>query len=149
MISKQDAIAACQANIEAKRSALTKELEGLRSAQQNDTKSSAGDKHETSREMIAQEIGKLNASLAELNVHEASLNRIDASKMQPTVGLGALVETETSCFFIAAPLGSVTTEETTIMAISTAAPLAQLFIGKAAGARVSFNGIKHHLLNIY
>ena len=50
-----------------RREELTKQLEDLQKDLSEDTKSSVGDKYETSRSMGQQEIGKIQTLLAETN----------------------------------------------------------------------------------
>jgi hypothetical protein len=56
------------------------EIESAREAQQNETKSSAGDKYETSREMMTQEIEKHSKSLADAEQQKSILIHLSSLK---------------------------------------------------------------------
>ena len=73
-------------------------------ASSNDTKSSMGDKYETGREMLQQEINNLQI---QLNGFSNSMNILKNINPVPhqSVGLGSVVETEKGKFFIAVSLG--------------------------------------------
>ncbi|WP_244939755.1 hypothetical protein [Kaistella daneshvariae] len=69
-------------------------------AANNETKSSMGDKYETSREMVQQEINNLQIQLKENLKARNSLQIINVNPHQ-NVGLGSLVETDKGLFYIA------------------------------------------------
>ena len=75
----------------------------------NDTKSSMGDKYETSREMLQQEINNLQVQLNENMKSLQILNSI-RTNLHKTVGLGSFVQTEKGKFFIAVSLGEINFE---------------------------------------
>ena len=86
-------------------------------ASSNDTKSSMGDKYETGREMLQQEINNLQI---QLNGFSNSMNILKNINPVPhqSVGLGSLVETEKGKFFIAISLGEIVFEKEKIFIIS-------------------------------
>jgi transcription elongation GreA/GreB family factor len=126
---------------------LKKELEYLKHDIAEDTKSSAGDKYETSREMANIERQKLADQLA---INKKSLGyllslNIDAKN---DIQAGALVETETLLIFIAVGLRAIQLEDRQIMVISPTAPLSQAFLGARVGELVNFNQSQFRIISI-
>ena len=82
-------------------------LKGLISQTQesnSETKSSMGDKYETSREMIAQEIRNLQRQLSEVHNQMDALVKLNSAPSK-SVELGALVETGAGLLYVSAPVG--------------------------------------------
>ncbi|MBL0044567.1 MAG: hypothetical protein IPP33_09285 [Flavobacteriales bacterium] len=129
-----------------------KELEAsiadARLSSQSDTKSSAGDKHETGRAMAQLEIEKQQASLGNLIGMLAILQRIDPQRANERVGEGALVRTDRGLYYIAVGLGRVSVNGQEVVVISPQAPLAALFKGTSVGGTASYNGVDHTLIQI-
>lgn len=117
-------------------------------ASNNDTKSSMGDKYETSREMLQQEINNLQL---QLNEHLKSLQIL--KNINPIshkiVGLGSLVETEKGRFFIAVSLGEITINQEKIFVISAESPLAKAMSGKKVGETFIVNNLTQIIKNIW
>ena len=110
-------------------------------ASNNETKSSMGDKFETSREMVQQEINTLQIQLNENRNARNSLKQINTNLHQ-TIGLGTLVETDKGLFYIAVSLGEIVFNEKKIFVISTESPLGKILFGKKKGDEISLNNMK-------
>jgi len=108
-------------------------------AANNETKSSMGDKYETSREMVQQEINNLQIQLNENVKARNSLQFINLNPHQ-NVGLGSLVETDKGFFYIAVSLGEISLKKQKIFLISPEGPLAKALNGKKNGEEISLNG---------
>src|SRR6476646_5372230 len=78
-------------------------------ASNNDTKSSMGDKYETGREMLQQEINNLQRQLNETLNQQAILQKITSDPSEK-VQNGALVKTDKGLFYIAASIGEIIVE---------------------------------------
>ena len=109
-------------------------------ASNNDTKSSMGDKYETSREMLQQEINNLQL---QLNEHLKSLQIL--KNINPIshkiVGVGSWVETEKGRFFFFVFLGEITFNQEKIFVISAESPLAKVMNGKKVGETFIVNNL--------
>ena len=116
-------------------------------ASNNDTKSSMGDKYETSREMLQQEINNLQL---QLNEHLKSLQILKNINPNPhkIVTLGSLVETEKGMFFIAISLGELSFNQEKVFVISTESPLAKAMNGKKTGESFVVNNLSQTIINI-
>lgn len=106
---------------------------------ENDSKSSAGDKHETGRAMMQLAQEQLGKQLLETEFKRTALARLDARTSQPQIGEGSLVETNDNTLLIGAALGKVDFENKSVFIISLQSPLAQLLMGKKTGDSVTFN----------
>lgn len=117
-------------------------------ASSNDTKSSMGDKYETGREMLQQEINNLQIQLNEILKQQDFLKTI-LLKTSDKAEKGALVETDKGLFFISVSLGEIVFENKKIFAISPDAPLAKEMLGKIEGEVFTINNINQTIKNIW
>ena len=117
-------------------------------AANNETKSSMGDKYETSREMLQQEINNLQIQLNENIRVRNSLKSISVNQHQ-NVGLGSLVETDKGFFYIAVSLGIIDYEKNKIFLISSESPLAQAMNGKTENEMFSMNETQQKIVKIW
>ena len=121
-------------------------------ATNNDTKSSMGDKYETGREMLQQEINNLQVQLNEVlkqqDFLKTSFDKLRMTKKFDKAEKGAIVKTEKGLFFISVSLGEVTFENQKIICISPESPLAKAMNGKQKGEVFSLNNINQKILII-
>lgn len=104
----------------------------------NDTKSSMGDKYETSREMAQQEISRLQNQLKQAEIDLDKINNLDLNSSE-LVRMGSIVQTDQFDYFIAISIGAVKIKEKTIMIISKESPIGNLLFGKKENETVQFN----------
>jgi hypothetical protein len=123
-------------------------IKSLRSSSNNDTKSSMGDKYETSREMMQQDINRLDQQLAENNFMLFNLRAIKFKSDIVCVSLGNIVITSLGKFFIAVSLGEIHFMDEQIISISIASPLGKQLNGKKKGEFFSLNGIEQQILEV-
>ena len=145
---KSNLLAHCIELANSKVEALEQELNATREATTSESKSSAGDKHETGRAMMHLEQEKLHKQLAEAQTIVAELARIGPTAIHTQIGLGALVKTDKTIFLLAAGLGKVDFEGTTYFVVSTKAPIAAQFLGKTAGDKVNMNGTVYDIQSV-
>ena len=117
-------------------------------ASNNDTKSSMGDKYETSREMLQQEINNLQIQLNEHLKSQKILKNINPNPHK-VVTLGSLVETEKGKFFIAVSLGELSFNQEKIFVVSAESPLAKAMNGKKTGESFVVNNLSQIIKNIW
>ena len=113
-----------------------------------DSKSSVGDKHETSRAKIQLEID--NYSKQKLNIIEKLkvLEAIDINKKNNKVENGALLETNVGFFFIAIGLGKWTVNNKQIFIITLASPIGKLMKDKVESSSFSFRNLNYKIIKI-
>jgi len=117
-------------------------------ASNNDTKSSMGDKYETGREMLQQEINNLQVQLNEVLKQQDFLKTI-LPKSSEKAEKGAIVKTERGLFFISVSLGEITFENQKIICISPESPLAKAMSGKQKNEVFSINNMNQKIENIW
>lgn len=117
-------------------------------ASSNDTKSSMGDKYETGREMLQQEINNLQVQLNEVLKQQDFLKTI-VIKPSDKAEKGAIVKTDKGLFFISVSLGEITFENQKLICISPESPLAKAMNGKQKNEVLSINNINQKIENIW
>jgi len=116
-------------------------------ASSNDTKSSMGDKYETGREMLQQEINNLQVQLNEILKQKDFLKTV-LPKPSDKAEKGAIIKTEKGLFFISVSLGEIKIENEKIICISPESPLAKAMNGKQKNEVFSLNNMSQKILNI-
>lgn len=117
-------------------------------ALESETKSSAGDKHETGRAMLQLEMEKVSQQFLVAKQMKETLYKINYEKTVDIVCLGAIVETNIANYFISASVGELKKENKTYYAVSTSSPIGKKLLGKQVGNEVVFNGNKIKIKNI-
>jgi len=121
-------------------------------ASNNDTKSSMGDKYETGREMLQQEINNLQVQLNEVlkqqDFLKTSFDKLRMTKKFDKAEKGAIVKTERGLFFISVSLGELSFEHQKIICISPESPLAKAMNGKQKGDVFSLNNMSQKIVDI-
>lgn len=117
-------------------------------ASSNDTKSSMGDKYETGREMLQQEINNLQVQLNEILKQKDFLKTV-LPKPNDKAEKGAIVKTEKGLFFISVSLGEIKVDNQKIICISPESPLAKAMNGKIKKEVFSINNINQKIENIW
>lgn len=105
-----------------------------------ETKSSAGDKYETSREMIQQDIDRLQKQLNVLHKDLALLIGLQDKPASLSVTVGSLVITQRLIYFVAVSLGKIIVENQDVYVISSQSPIGNLLIGKQIDEIFEFQG---------
>ena len=113
-----------------------------------ETKSSAGDKHETSRAMAQLETENNSKHLNEAHKLKATLGQIDPDKKCEYIELGALVRTDKGNYFISVSAGSVDILGELVYFVSVASPIGQHFLGKKVGDGININGQNYTIQEI-
>lgn len=123
-------------------------LSSIDESAHDDTKSSAGDKFETSREMLKQEAEKINGQLDVLLYQRQILTKLDAEATKDVIGHGTLVKTDKGIFYISISLGKLRDQDNIVYAISKESPMAIALIGKGGGDKVVVNSRSITILDI-
>ena len=82
-------------------------VKSLKESRDADTKSSAGDKHETGRAKIQTEIDQLSKRLNNAQSQKIKLSIIDTNHLHNVADVGSLVETNKGYFFISIGWGRI------------------------------------------
>ena len=105
----------------------------------SETKSSAGDKHETGRAMIQLEMEKAGQQLTSVNVMKEVLSKISIDKTSELICLGSLIYTSKANYFLAISTGKITIDNKDYFVISAQSPIGRQLLGKKVGDCISFN----------
>lgn len=116
-------------------------------ASNNDTKSSMGDKYETSREMMQQEITRIQTQLNEVLVQQEIFSKIKVID-NDIIGLGSYIETTMGNFCLACSFGEIIFEDKKIFVLSTQTPLAKILSGKTINDSFEMNGKSFKITNV-
>ena len=130
----------CQNYVSERLGRIKKSIDDIQQALTNESKSSAGDKHETGRAMLQLEREKLGNQLYEAEKMQEVLSKVDLQCDTGTIGLGNLVQTTKNTYFLAISAGIQTIPNGSVYCISVGTPIAQLLLGKTVGDEVIFNG---------
>lgn len=129
----------CLCYIEARYQTIQNSINEIQESLSSETKSSAGDKHETGRAMLQLEREKVGNQLVEIQKIKQAFSKIDISKNPKVISLGSLVYTTKWNYFIAISAGEIKSNGHVFYAISPNSPIGQLMMGKSVGEKVVFN----------
>lgn len=121
---------------------LQQEILSTKESRDADTKSSAGDKFETGREMMQAELSKAEAQLHKTLQLKNEILNINPSRNCLRAEFGAVVKTNQGNYFIAVALGKINVHNETVIALSLASPLGKMLYNKGVGDSFDFQG-KH------
>ncbi len=117
-------------------------------AANEETKSSAGDKYETSREMIQQETNRNQVQLNEANKLMVSLNSINVNTIFKRAEPGSLVITDNGKFYISISAGALTVNGETYFAVSSFSPVGLRLKGQQVGDEFVLNGKRYVIKDV-
>jgi hypothetical protein len=117
-------------------------MEAAQESANNESKSSAGDKYETSRAM-----GHLDREMHGRMYLQAQQERQIVERLDDTItyrkgALGAFMKTSMGDFFLSVSIGQVEIDGQKIMIISPQSPIGGLLMGKMVGDSFEFKGKK-------
>ncbi|TDQ17557.1 hypothetical protein DFQ04_2212 [Algoriphagus boseongensis] len=104
-------------------------------------KNSAGDKYETSREMITQDLNSIEKQINQCKFDLEEIYRLNTIKeTPPTVQEGALVKLGNDWFLLAVSIGQIAVDGSKVFLLSKNSPLGELLVGKKKKDQVNFRG---------
>jgi len=148
MIIKETLYNRCLNFIDERLITVNKTISDIQNSLQSETKSSAGDKHETGRAMLQLEREKAGHQLAEIEKQKHILQKINIDTKHQKVTLGSVVITTQANYFIAVSAGEIIVDNTVYFAISAATPIAQLLLSKSVDDEIVFRGNGFRILSV-
>ncbi len=131
----------CHQAIDKKIAECNKAIALARQSSKEETKSSAGDKYETARAMIQQEIDKYSMQLQDAEQQKSVLSSLVLNENEDSIiRNGSLAITNNGNFFISISLGQLTIDNKNYFAISSASPIGALLLNKRNGDTFQFRG---------
>jgi transcription elongation GreA/GreB family factor len=116
----------------------TKAMEAAQSAANEDTKSSAGDKFETSRAMAHNDYNLYKRQWHEAMNDWQLLEIINPENSNTLVSNGSLVKTDIGIFFFCISAGIVQMDNQKVMVASLTSPIGEALKGKKTGEKFEF-----------
>jgi transcription elongation GreA/GreB family factor len=129
----------CVAIIQERMDGLQKAMKESQDAANNETKSSSGDKYETTRAMNQLEKDMYARQLVENTRELSAIMETDCEQVYAVAGPGSYVRCPSGNFFVLAGLGKISFDGTELYVISPNAPLARSMSGKGKGDSFIFN----------
>jgi transcription elongation GreA/GreB family factor len=137
---KEELYKQCQEFVNKRLQTVQEIISSNQKALQTETKSSAGDKHETGRAMLQLEMEKAGQQLSGISLMKETLAKIDISKKSNVARLGSLIITEKANYFLSISAGQLTVANIYYFAISVSSPIGKLLLGKQENEIIAFNG---------
>src|SRR5210317_1024531 len=97
---KEELLKKCHQFVNNRLQNIEETISSNQTALQSETKSSAGDKHETGRAILQLEMEKAGQQLANIQQMKETLAKIDVTNKSTNAHLGSLVKTNTGNYFL-------------------------------------------------
>lgn len=148
MLSKQNLYHFCLTFIEGRINRIQNNIVDIQESLTSETKSSAGDKHETGRAMLQLEREKLGQQLADAEKIRQVLLKVSLESTSKIIGLGSWVKTTMADYFLGISAGEFKNEGSSVFCISRGTPIGCLLVGKSVGDTVVFNNKEIEILEV-
>ncbi len=148
---KQHLLSHCEQLVEDKLQKIKQSVADIVESLESETKSTAGDKHETDRAMMDIEREQLGARLDVAEKQQQILKSIRQRdvKHSKTIHIGSLVNSNKAVYYIAVSLGTITLEGQQVYVISKESPIGLLLMNKTEKDIIEFNGEQITVKKVY
>ncbi len=147
--TREEVLTAAKNHLMDKLQQLQSSIASVEEGMANESKSSAGDKFETSREMMRQELDKLSSQAQQLQSHLTTVNSVARSYVPDYIDMGAIAITDAGRYLIADAIGKFAVSSDRFFGLSTAAPIYEQLHQKKAGDTIHMNGRKIKIIKVY
>lgn len=124
-------------------------LADLKESSSNETKSTAGDKHETALAMLQIEQANTSSQLNEVLRQKAILEKINPTVSTTIIVNGSLIKTNRGFLFLSVALGKAVIGQISVIALSQQSPLGQKLLGLSVNDTAEINQTKYVIENIF
>ncbi len=145
---KQELIAYCAKFIEDQINHVQAVIDSAKESAKDESKSSAGDKHETGKSLLQLEQENNAMLLNNMLGQKRVISILQNHEPSKIIGLGSLIATSQGIYYIGIGIGKVDLRGDTYFVISPSAPVGKLFIGKTINDSVSFNGKTIQIIDV-
>lgn len=114
-------------------------LADLKESGANETKSTAGDKHETALAMLQIEQANTREQLEKIVQQKAVMEKINPAITASIIVNGSLIKTSRGYLFMSIAAGKIVVDGVTVMALSLQSPLGIKLMGLKAGDNTAIN----------
>ena len=139
----------CVAHVRRSMDAAELAISEAQKSSNDDTKSSAGDKYETGREMAQQETNRNLAQLNEANKLLVALNRIGTTGTSAITEAGSVIITNNGNFYLAISAGALSLHDKNYFAVSPGSPVGIKLTGTRVGDSFTLNGKTYVVESVY
>jgi len=129
-------------------SRLQQVLADLKESGSNETKSTAGDKHETALAMLQIEQANTRGQLNDALAQKALLEKINPSLSASVIVNGSLVNTNRGYLYLSVALGKAVIENMAVIALSPQSPLGHKLMGLSVSGVAEINGNRYIIESI-
>jgi hypothetical protein len=123
-------------------------LADLKESGSNETKSTAGDKHETALAMLQIEQANTREQLEKIMLQKAAIEKINPTIVAEMIVNGSLVKTNRGYLFVSIAAGKTVIDGNAVVALSPQAPLGIKLMGLKAGDSIEVNGNVYNIESI-
>lgn len=148
MTLKQKIYDCCMLKADERINSLHQILAGLKESGANETKSTAGDKHETAFAMLQIEQANTRSQLEDALQKKAALEKINPLLSAEQIVNGSLVKTNRGYLFISVALGKIKTAGIDVIVLSPQSPLGEKMMGLGEGEAAEVNGNRFEIMSI-
>jgi negative regulator of genetic competence, sporulation and motility len=145
---KEELYNACKAFLAERRSNVHDIMVSNQMALENESKSSAGDKHETGRAMLHLEMEKASQQVAVIAKMQEIMDKIDFSKSSDHIKLGSLIITDNGKYYLSISAGLIRIGSEDYFALSPSSPAGNLFLGKRKGSAIHLSEKQIRILDV-
>ena len=137
---KEQVKSACQELLKHRIDSFIADEKSAKASAESDTKSSAGDKHETAREMVQQEREMIGKRISEAEKQLGELMKIIETDSSNTIQAGSLIYCTLGWMYLSISLGSIMIGDQKVNIVSMDSPVGKLLKGKNIGDTIELNG---------
>ena len=134
---KEELYKACKTFVVEKQSTLQHIMMSNQKALENESKSSAGDKHETGRAMLHLEMEKASQQISVIAAMQETLDKIDLNGASDHAKLGSLILTDKGSYYLSISAGLIKVKNQDFYAVSASSPIGRLLLGKNKGSVIN------------
>lgn len=145
---KTELLQHCENQVDARYSQIKQTIAEIENSLFDESKSSAGDKHETARAMLQIDRENAGRQLQEIEKVAQLLNKIDIKLTSDYVRLGSLVYTDKFIYFISISAGAVVIAKENYLCVALNSPVGLILSGKEKGEDFTLNGNIHQIVDI-
>ncbi|MBE8720597.1 GreA/GreB family elongation factor [Sphingobacterium pedocola] len=146
--TKREIVNVCFEHVQSRIQEIDRAIDDAQYALTEETKSSAGDKYETSREMIQQDFNRYQSQLNIANTDKNVLLQINSEIDHEEALLGSVITTNNGVYFLSISIGAITVSGMSIFVVSPASPIGQTLWGKKTNDTFEFNQKKNTILHV-
>lgn len=146
---KSELLKECTELVENRYQKIMTTIDSITESLQEESKSSAGDKHETGRAMLQIDRENAGNQLREIEAVKCILQKIDVTIISDYIRLGSLVNTNQGYYFISISTGAIVCNSNTYYCVALHSPIGKLLAGKRKGDTIHFNNIEIIIRSIH